>query len=43
MALFEGFERRIKQVNSVLKKYNIGSLEDAKRFVMIRELMFIIL
>lgn len=31
MALFEGFERRIKQVNSVLKKYNIGSLEDAKK------------
>jgi len=31
MALFEGFERRIKQVNSVLNKYNIGSLEDAKK------------
>jgi len=31
MGLFEGYERRIKQVNSVLNKYNIGSLEDAKK------------
>jgi protein-tyrosine-phosphatase len=31
MALFEGYERRINQVNSVLNKYNIGSIEDAKK------------
>ena len=30
MALFEGYERRIKQILPALKKYDIGSLEEAK-------------
>ncbi len=30
MALFEGYERRIKQILPALKKYGIDSLEDAK-------------
>ena len=30
MALFEGYERRIDKVNSVLKEYGIASLEDAR-------------
>ncbi len=30
MALFEGYERRINQILPALKKYGIGSLEDAK-------------
>ncbi|NLK88055.1 MAG: GGGtGRT protein [Clostridiaceae bacterium] len=31
MALFESYERRIDQVNAVLKKYGIASLEEAKK------------
>ncbi len=31
MALFEGYERRIDKINEVLKKYNIASLEEAKK------------
>lgn len=31
MALFESYERRINQVNTVLNKYGIGSLEEAKK------------
>lgn len=31
MALFESYERRIDQVNAVLKKYDIASLEEAKK------------
>jgi hypothetical protein len=31
MALFESYERRINQVNAVLKKYGIDSLEQAKK------------
>lgn len=30
MALFEGYERRIDKVNSVLREYGIASLEDAR-------------
>jgi hypothetical protein len=31
MALFESYERRIKQVNATLNKYGIASLEEAKK------------
>lgn len=31
MALFEGYERRIKQIEETLKKYGIDSIEDAKK------------
>ena len=31
MATFEGYERRIKQINEVLETYGIESLEEAKR------------
>ena len=30
MALFEGYERRIDKINSVLKEYGIASLEEAR-------------
>ena len=30
-ALFEGYERRIDKVNSVLEEYGINGLEDAKK------------
>jgi len=30
MSLFEGYDRRIKQINETLKKYGIASVEDAK-------------
>ena len=30
MALFEGYDRRIKQINDVLNKYGIKSLEETK-------------
>ena len=30
MALFEGYERRIDKINSVLNEYGISSLEEAK-------------
>ncbi|CAG7839865.1 hypothetical protein Z959_02265 [Clostridium novyi B str. ATCC 27606] len=31
MALFEGYERRIDGINSVLEKYGMSSIEDAKK------------
>jgi len=31
MALFEGYERRINQVNAALNKYGIASIEEAKK------------
>ena len=31
MALFENYDRRIDQINAVLKKYEIGTLEDAEK------------
>ncbi|MDP4132780.1 MAG: GGGtGRT protein [Bacillota bacterium] len=31
MALFESYERRIKQINEALNKYSIASIEDAKK------------
>ena len=30
MSLFEGYERRIDQINEVCKKYGIASIEEAK-------------
>ena len=33
MALFEGYERRIDKINSVLKQYGISSIEEAKKVV----------
>lgn len=33
MALFEGYERRIEKINSVLNKYGISSIEEAKKIV----------
>ena len=32
MALFEGYERRIAQINSVLNSYGISSIEEAHFF-----------
>jgi hypothetical protein len=31
MALFEGYERRIDKITSVLNKYGMSSLEEAKK------------
>ena len=31
MALFEGYERRIDQINAVLNSYGISSLEEAEK------------
>jgi formate C-acetyltransferase len=31
MALFESYDRRIKQINEALGKYSIASIEDAKK------------
>ena len=31
MALFEGYERRVEKINSVLNKYGISSIEEAKK------------
>ena len=31
MALFEGYERRIAQINSVLNSYGISSIEEAEK------------
>ena len=33
MALFEGYERRIEKISSVLNKYGISSIEEAKKIV----------
>ncbi|WP_281614307.1 GGGtGRT protein [Flammeovirga sp. SubArs3] len=33
MALFEGYERRINNINEVVTQYELGSLEDAKKLV----------
>ena len=33
MALFEGYERRIEKINSVLNKYGISSVEEAKKII----------
>lgn len=37
MTLFEGYERRIDKVNSVLAEYGIKDLAEAKRSVMKRD------
>ena len=31
MALFEGYERRIDQINAVLNSYGISSIEEAEK------------
>ena len=31
MALFEGYERRINQINAALAKFGINSIEEAKQ------------
>ena len=31
MALFEGYERRIDQINAVLNSYSISSIEEAEK------------
>ncbi len=31
MALFESYERRIKQINEVLNSYGISSIEEAEK------------
>ena len=31
MSLFEGYERRIDQINEVCKQYGLASIEDAKK------------
>ena len=31
MALFEGYERRIKQINEALNKYGIADIEEARK------------
>lgn len=31
MALFESYERRIKQIDAVLKQYGISSLKEAEK------------
>ena len=33
MALFEGYERRIDKITSVLNQYGIASVEEAKKIV----------
>jgi hypothetical protein len=38
MALFEGYERRIAQINPVLKKYGIATIEEAERICKDKEL-----
>ena len=32
MALFEGYERRIDHINSVLNSYGISSIEEAEKY-----------
>ena len=33
MALFESYERRIDQINSVLNSYGIASIEEAEKII----------
>jgi hypothetical protein len=40
MALFEGYERRIKQIDAFLAQYGIASLEEAENSVSQKALMF---
>jgi len=34
MALFEGYERRIDQINAVLNSYGISSIEEAEKIML---------
>ena len=40
MALFEGYERRIDQINAVLNSYGISSIEEAEKIQKMLDLMF---
>lgn len=40
MALFEGYERRIDQINAVLNSYGISSIEEAEKLQKMLDLMF---
>ena len=40
MALFEGYERRIDQINAVLNSYGISSIEEAEKITKMLDLMF---
>ena len=40
MALFEGYERRIDQINAVLNSYGISSIEEAEKIKKMLDLMF---
>lgn len=42
MALFEGYERRIDQINAVLNSYGISSIEEAEKLQKMLDLMFTI-
>lgn len=37
MALFEGYERRIDGISTILKKYGMNSIEDAKKYATKKE------
>ena len=36
MALFEGYERRIDQINAVLNSYGISSIEEAEKITTVQ-------
>ena len=40
MALFESYERRIDQINSVLNSYGISSIEEAEKLQKMLDLTF---
>ena len=42
MALFEGYERRIDQINAVLNSYGISSIEEAEKITKMLDLMYMI-
>ena len=42
MALFEGYERRIDQINAVLNSYGISSIEEAEKLQKMLDLMYMI-
>ena len=37
MALFESYERRIKQINEVLNSYGISSIEEAEKITTVQD------
>ena len=42
MALFEGYERRIDQINAVLNSYGISSIEEAEKIQKMLDLTYTI-